>query len=442
MIKRILSSIFLCFFFLVGYVWAGYEKFYGIYALPTGGRIDPKVITYPFVKGISIRIPWKVLEPERGVFDWDRIEKIISLAKKEHKYVNIRILAGVYSPEWIFSDPNIPKIKFICRNPNKKKFYGKSVTMPVLWDRRYLEEYYRFLRALGQKFDKESSIFWVAVSGPVTGPATPHLPKNPQTLRLFKKYGFKKDLWLEVWKEAIDQTAQAFPDKAISLCLDVPPFYMDMAGELARYAVTRYSGRICLQSNGLSAKVFKVLRTNSKIKYFLDLFPRYADKAIIGFQMTWAAAWKNRGRDRLGPLDKAIEAGLKLKASYLEIYQDDIVNRANWSILENAASRLSRSCVYQSEEEVEEIAKTSGRLEDGGSVKHIKPGRRLRQILQQLDLSSEQKRQIRQCLRELREERRAGKSPREIREKLLDNLKTILTPEQFNKFKHLWSEST
>jgi hypothetical protein len=56
--------------------------------------------------------------------------------------------------------------------------------------------------------------------------------------------------------------------------------------------------------------------------------------------MTWAAAWKDRGRDRLGPLDQAIDAGIKLGATYLEIYQDDIIDPANTAILSDAQKRL------------------------------------------------------------------------------------------------------
>ena len=307
-------------FFLNTYSMAApYKKYYGIYALQTRGKIDKEVFNKPFVKGISLRIPWKVLEPEEGKFEWKKLDKIITQAKKANKYITLRIMTGVYSPRWIFDDPDIPKLKFISKNKNKKKFFGKEVTLPVLWNKNYLKKYFNFLKELGKRYGNEPALFWVAVSGPATGPATPHLPKAESTLEVFREHGFTKEKWLKVWERAIDETAAAFPNKPISLCIDVPRFYIEMAKELADYAVSKYKGRICLQSNGMSAKVLKAVERRPIFKKFFSIFTTYKDEAIIGFQMTWAAAWKDRGRDRLCPLDKAIEASLKFGAKYLEI---------------------------------------------------------------------------------------------------------------------------
>lgn len=318
-----------------------YKKYYGIYALPTKGKINKEIFEKSFVKGISIRIPWKVLEPEEGKFKWEKLDKIIQQAKKANKYITLRIMTGIYSPRWIFDDPDIPKLKFISKNRNKKKFFGKEVTLPVLWNQNYLKKYFNFLKKLGKRYGDEPILFWVAVSGPATGPATPHLPKAPSTLEVFQEHGFTNEKWLQVWKWAIDETAEAFPNKPISMCIDVPRFYIEMAQELAEYAVSKYKGRICLQSNGMSARVLKAVERRPIFKRFFSIFTTYQNEAIIGFQMTWAAAWKNQGRDRLGPLDKAIEAALKFGAKYLEIYQDDIIDPANEHILMDLKKRLN-----------------------------------------------------------------------------------------------------
>ncbi len=337
LILVVISSMFMNMSLLAG----SYEKYYGIYALPTKGKVYKEVFEKPFVKGVSIRISWEVLEPEEGRFEWEKLDKIIAQARSYNKYVTIRIMTGVYSPKWIFEDEDIPKMEFISKNRNKKNFLGKTVVLPVLWDRNYLEKYFNFLKKLGERYGDDPNVFWIAVTGPATGPATPHLPKSRSALEVFREHGFTKEKWLNVWELAIDKTVEAFPDKLISLCIDVPRFYVDMAGELAAYAVSKYEGRICLQSNGMSAKVLDAIDENPIFKDFFSIFMKYREKAIIGFQMAWASVWRDRGRDRLGPLDKAIETALKFGAKYIEIYQDDIVVPENEYMLAELEKKLN-----------------------------------------------------------------------------------------------------
>jgi hypothetical protein len=161
-------------------------------------------------------------------------------------------------------------------------------------------------------------------------------------MTVFNQKGFTTERWCNVWKSAIDATAILFPKHYISLCLDVSPNFLSFADIFAKYAVNKWP-LICLQSNGLSSKFLRPV--TRPIEYLIDLIPKYKNKATIGFQMTWASAWKERGRDRLGPLDQAIDAGIKLGASYLEIYQDDIIDPKNATILANAARRLKKEAI-------------------------------------------------------------------------------------------------
>jgi hypothetical protein len=313
----------------------------GIYVLPAGEGLKSAAAEAPFVKGYSIRVAWKKLEPRRGRYNWDPIDDILAAARKNGKYVTLRVLAGAESPDWVLRNPEIPKIEFVSRNPNKKKNYNKEVTLPRLWDEKYLNEYYRFLDAMGKRYGAEPLLYWVAVSGPVAGAACPMLPKDRETVRVLKAEGLTQEKWARTWEGAIDRTASAFPGKAISLCLDVPVFYEELAEKLASYAVQKYPGRVCLQSNGLSSKLPAAEARNARFKHLADIFRSYNGKATIGFQMVWAAAWKDRGKDRLGPLDQSIRAGLGLGAAYLEIYQDDITDGANAALLSDTAKKMS-----------------------------------------------------------------------------------------------------
>lgn len=404
----------------------------GVYVLPTGGKgIDSVAAGANFVTGYSIRLTWKVLEPERGKYNWQPIDEIIGLARKNGKFVTLRILAGIYSPKWVMNDPNIPKLELISRNPNKKEYFNKSVRLPRPWDRNYLKRYYSFLEALTKQYAREPLLYWVAVSGPVMGPATPHLPTHPESIKAMERQGFTEERWHQVWEDAIDRTAQAFPNKSISLCIDVPPFLLQLADELAAYAVGKYGNRICLQSNGLSAKVLPAAERNTEVKRFLDTFRKYTDKATIGFQMTWAAAWKDRGRDRLGPLNEAIDAGLQLGASYLEIYQDDIIDSANIAILADASQRLGAAAGIDSKTE------TAAPLSDSKPSVGESGRINLRDILLQLNLTREQKQKAKAIRQWASRQKSVSQDPREVRHKLIDRIREILTEEQRQHFDEL-----
>jgi hypothetical protein len=311
----------------------------GIYDLPAvAGKIDSRAAGAGFVTGYSIRTSWRRLEPKQGKYNWTYIDQSIALAKQKGKYVVLRVLAGMESPDWVKNDPTIEKMSFIGRDPNQA-YYNQMVTVVKPWDPNYLKKWYAFLDTLAKRYRNEPLLYWVAVSGPVMSSATPLLPGDPQTEAEIKKQGYTHETWVAVWKEAIDRTAAAFPGKSVSLCLDPPKWDASVANELADYAVPKYGARICLQSNGLSAKWPVMEQKDPAYKQFVDIFRQYRGKATIGFQMTWAAAWAN-GTDRLGLLDAAIKVGLDLGATYLEIYQDDLIDPANAAILTDAAKNL------------------------------------------------------------------------------------------------------
>ena len=85
-------------------------------------------------------------------------------------------------------------------------------------------------------------------------------------------------------------------------------------------------------------------------------------------------------------------------------------------------------------------------------VEGFQPGERIQQLVKELDLTDEQKQKLRPILREqarkLRELRQDDNLDRqerlaklkEYRQEFLNELKTILTPEQLEKFKQLRSE--
>lgn len=406
------------------------ENMNGIYILPAGGKgIESQAARAPFVTGYSIRVAWKALEPVKGQFNWQPVDNIIELAKKNGKYVTLRILAGIDSPKWIMDDPNIPKLKFISQNPNKAEYFNKPVVLPKLWDNNYLKEYYRFLEVVAKRYSNEPLLYWVAVSGPVAGAACPMLPKQQETVKALEEQGFTRENWRRVWEEAIDRTAQAFPKKSISLCLDVPVFYPELADQLAAYAVNKYGHRICLQSNGLSGKVFTVAKHEPKIDHFLNIFRQYADKSIIGFQMTWAAAWRNKGRDRLGPLDQAIDAGIKLNASYLEIYQDDIIDSANAAILSDASKKLGATVKPATGGKA--IDSNKGNKQTTISIEG-NTRMNLKNVLLELNLTREQKLQVKEIMQQTRQEEQ-----NKDRQKIIDQIRGVLTETQRQEFDRL-----
>src|SRR5258707_2088131 len=110
----------------------------GVFSLAgVGEPADPSVLSDPDVDGISVRYPWRKLEPSKGVYDWTFVDSEMARAAKAGKMAILRILCeGPASPRWVFSE-GVETFSYDNRNRFGQR---KSGEIAVFWDPTYLKE--------------------------------------------------------------------------------------------------------------------------------------------------------------------------------------------------------------------------------------------------------------------------------------------------------------
>lgn len=304
----------------------------GIYSLmKANAPVQPSVLELSFVEGISIRVFWKDIEPEEEKFDWNYIDNVIRKAEKANKKAMLRIIPGIRSPEWIYNKRGVGALEF----KDIKQYhttYGKVVKMPVPWDSVYLEEWIKFVRKVGERYGKSSSLVMVHMAGPTAFNAEMHLPKKGEGKTLIEGAGYSKHKIVSAWRMVIDAYSNAFPGKALALNTAVPLREDGALEEIIQYGLSRVGKLFYIQGNWLSAYTTDSYYSHNVI---LDFRKKGVDN--VGFQMLGSSEFK---AEQQGPLDVAVQKGLNAGAKYFEIYQEDITKANNSQFLTELDKKL------------------------------------------------------------------------------------------------------
>jgi len=116
-------------------IWAGF------YTNKTSEQINTKA--FPFIKGMADRIKWSDLEPQKGVYDWSKMDEKIHNAVKGKYYYYFVLWTGPHSPEWIY-DHGVPKVACKGGSNNAKDVF------PYYLDKKYINFFYVFIGKLAE----------------------------------------------------------------------------------------------------------------------------------------------------------------------------------------------------------------------------------------------------------------------------------------------------
>jgi hypothetical protein len=163
-----------------------FNKEIGLFAvIPTDKLSQNQVITdvlsKPMVSGISVTIPWKVLEPKEDEFNWQPIDNLLELLKPSGKSLILRVsTCGVDTvpegfqaakaeegdkkqtlesdtPSWVFSG-DVKTMEYTGND-------GKQHLMPIFWNTNYLAKWSNFITEMGEKYDKNPNIHSIGITG-------------------------------------------------------------------------------------------------------------------------------------------------------------------------------------------------------------------------------------------------------------------------------------
>ncbi|HEY9869741.1 MAG TPA: DUF4832 domain-containing protein [Candidatus Obscuribacterales bacterium] len=224
-----------------------------------------EMLSRPDVNGLSVLIPWRVLEPAEEQYNWKPVDDLLDALKKRNKSLILRVstcgmdLDGQSdTPAWVF-DSGVKKISYSGAD-------GKSYTMPIFWDTNYLAKWNNFIQDLGERYDKNPAIHSIGITGGGVRGGTAVIPcsvkeaaadadrteeaKNAcarleETLK--KEHGLSQRQIVEHWKYVADLFPQAFPTARLNFNIDAPirgRAGQDALDEISDYLLYRYGQRI------------------------------------------------------------------------------------------------------------------------------------------------------------------------------------------------------
>ncbi|MDA8168918.1 MAG: beta-galactosidase [Nitrospiraceae bacterium] len=299
-------------------------KMGGVYALGTAvSGISDGVLSNPSVTGVSLRAHWDTIEAQKGIYDWSSLDTDISRAIQKGKKIMIRVIAGQFTPAWVYNEGAKP-FNFTDN--------GVPATMPVPWDSVYLNNWTRFIQALAARYAQMPQVVTVQMTGPCDA-GEMYLP-NKTDEAFWQSLGYTDALLIGAWATVIDAYGAAFPSTAVGIDIAYPLSFGDkenVLDQILNYAYNRLGARLRVQGNWLAAKTNEVYPLYQVVKSF-------SARTDAGFQMLYSADLEP---DRFGgTLRQGIDNGLAAGASYLEIYSTDIENPAHAADIQYADENL------------------------------------------------------------------------------------------------------
>ena len=249
-------------------------------------------LTEEQVNGLSCLIPWRIVQPQEDKFDWQIIDSLLAACEKHHKQLILRIstcgleqtgtAAEAHSdtPEWVFK-AGTKSISY----PGKD---GKEHVMPIFWDGTYLAKWANFVNEMGKRYDKNTNIQSVGITGGGLLGGTnvvPEIAGDKDVIAEFSEklkttYGMNPRQLVGHWKYVADIFPRAFPKQRMNFDLDPPTpdrKGQDCLDEIADYLVYRFGERIYLTRQNLN-----------DCKHGFDqyrLLLKYKNDTVLGYQI-------------------------------------------------------------------------------------------------------------------------------------------------------------
>ena len=295
--------------------------------------LDLRALRNPCISGVALQIHWADLEPVQGKPDWSKLDQLFSAAESSHKWVQLLIFPGFFSPAWALEGDVKTKTFAIQYGPGKETVK----TLPMPWDKVYLTRWSAFLKLLSARYGKEPAFRVVAAVGPTSVSAEMTLPGKLQNLKIWQSEGYTPHKYIEAWQQIFQVYAADFPNQWVSLSVGIGLNINNQGriegSEGARTrqmiidrAMARLGSRFVLQNSDLSAGPVRHPAT--------QLVIGYSGRVITGLQLRTSAERESADMGAAGnpplALRRSIDLGMEPNSAghridYLEIYEPDVV---------------------------------------------------------------------------------------------------------------------
>jgi hypothetical protein len=269
------------------------------------------VAQLPFVEGILVRVPWNVVEPARGAYDFSLVTRQLDRAGRNGKRVALAIVQGAGTPAWLAAEG--------AQTISWTDFSGNPRTAAVAWDATYLAIWSDTVTALGAAFDGDARIALVHACNASSNGFEMQLPIEAQAA--FVAAGYTEQAYVDSWEHVVDVYAAAFPSHALDV--EVHPVF---GSDTVALAVTahglgtvgaRYGafGAWWSVDNALQAYpgMFSVLTQTAPATF--------ANAQVVGSWITTPQRFDNDLQEYMDGYDLALTSGLR----YVEVWNADLL---------------------------------------------------------------------------------------------------------------------
>lgn len=161
-----------------------------------------------------LQIHWCDIEPVQGQPDWAKLDELFAAAESSKKWVQLLIFPGFFAPAWALEGARTEMFP-IQYGPGK----GTVETLPMPWDRMYLDRWFSFLKQLSERYGKSPPLRMVAADGPTSVSAEFTLPNSPQDLKRWQSDSYRPSKYLGAWQKVFRIYAADFPNQYVSLSM-------------------------------------------------------------------------------------------------------------------------------------------------------------------------------------------------------------------------------
>lgn len=289
----------------------------GVWGIRQGQDFSDSVYSLD-ITGVTIRMYWRDVEPQRGVFNWTMFDNVLAKAKAHGKLVRPWVLFGVGVPSWVGAQTFTGSADSPCDSAN--------ATIPVPWDPNLRREQLAFIQAFAERYRDDPNVAFFPIAGPSSKWAELCLPNNTT-----QQPGYSNQVILDVWKEIIDKWLAVRGTKRLSFSASAAPsFYPALPTDIANYGISKLGRNFSPQWNFLDTKF-----SNAPV----SLGNTWAPKTTIGWQMWGAAAWCPDGRCAVD-YEGSIRLAQNNHSLFIEVYDDDLRVASRGAIAEQITAEM------------------------------------------------------------------------------------------------------
>jgi len=261
--------------------------------------------TNPGIGGWRAEIKWDIANPSDGVYDWAKIDGLVSNSVRYHKQLglSVRILSSV--PTWV---KNLPGVKMYTTPLGPDP-------MVLPWDAVAQPKIIAFITALCQHFD--GKLDYVAMGG--LGYKTETYMPLPGDIGLNMPIASYTTAWINSCNKLIDIYNTYLKTSPFVIAGGVPFNDPGAAGAIT----TVINHGLLYPPFGIMQWGLKATSTNG---FLINQLIQDNDTGrATGFQLTGSSDG-SVGGDLQGTLQEALAAGNSLGADWIEIYAVDAMN--------------------------------------------------------------------------------------------------------------------